>query len=107
MAVFELSAAYFPGSAIRNCSVGQVLYSLGRGTTPVYYGLCLSHSVIPFPYPWWRGWTFYHIHPTFLRSYFLHDGPFRTSVSWAFVPNGGAGPLLYFLIFVSSDTARA
>lgn len=34
-----------------------------------------------------------------LRFYvlaFFHDGPFRTSVSWAFVLNGGAGPHLYF-----------
>jgi len=46
MAAFRVVSCTLSGNC--NCSVGQVLYSLGRGTTPVYYGLCLSHSVVPF-----------------------------------------------------------
>jgi len=34
MAAFELSIAHFPGPAIRNCSVGQVLYFFGAWHDP-------------------------------------------------------------------------
>jgi len=78
MAAFELSVAHFPVSATIRLA-RWVLCSLGRGTTPCVWSMVCASATVSFlfPYPWWRGWTFYNNYSMFLRSCFLHVGHFQ------------------------------
>lgn len=49
MAAFESSVAHFPVTTTVRLARCYILWGVAR--PPVYHGLCLSHRVIPFPYP--------------------------------------------------------
>jgi len=63
MAAFELSVAHFPVTATVRLARCYILWGVAR---PPCIMVCASATVsFLFPYPWWRGWTFYNIYLMF------------------------------------------